>query len=149
MLKTLHIETENEMYHLGQSLALNLKGGFVIYLQGNLGAGKTTLVRGILHALGHEGNVKSPTFTLVEPYEIGDKKVYHFDLYRIDSIEELEFIGFRDYLNADSICLIEWPEKAVGYLPKPNIKCDIEISGSRRIVHIENKATEKIPLIQK
>jgi tRNA threonylcarbamoyladenosine biosynthesis protein TsaE len=137
MLKTLNIENEHEMYRLGQSLAGDLQGGFMIYLQGNLGAGKTTLVRGILHSLGHQGNVKSPTFTLVEPYDLGDKKIYHFDLYRIDSIEELEFIGFRDYINAQSVCLIEWPEKALGYLPKPNICCDIEISGNRRIVRIQ------------
>ncbi len=108
-----------------------------IYLHGNLGAGKTTLVRGLLHALGYVGKVKSPTYTLVESYEINSQvhsnfTLYHFDLYRFNDEEEWEEAGFRDYFNAQSVCIIEWPEKAQQVLPMPDIDIQIAMFGAGR-----------------
>jgi len=126
------IKDEQEMLEAGAKLALQLKPGMLVFLQGDLGAGKTTLVRGILRGLGHEGSVKSPTYNIVEPYTINDKAFFHFDLYRLMDVEELEYMGMRDYLNKDSICFIEWPDKGEGFLPKPDLLLDIKINGSQR-----------------
>lgn len=131
-----HINSESEMLRLGGSLAESLVPPCILYLQGNLGAGKTTLVRGILTALGHTSNVKSPTYTLVESYHIGKLVCYHFDLYRLGDPEELETIGFRDYLDASALCFIEWPEKGEGWLPAPDLLIRLEPVGSsgRRVI---------------
>ena len=117
---------------LGARLGVALQGGLAIWLQGNLGAGKTTLVRGLLRGLGYEGKVKSPTYTLVEPYVISGLYLYHFDLYRFVDPEEWEAAGFRDYFNAQSVCLIEWPKKAGDLLPPADIEIALEPSGAGR-----------------
>jgi len=126
------IKNEQEMLEAGGKLAQQLQPGMLVFLQGDLGAGKTTLVRGILRGLGHEGSVKSPTYNLVEPYTIKEQAFFHFDLYRLMDVEELEYMGMRDYLNKDSICFIEWPDKGEGFLPEPDLLLDIKIDGSQR-----------------
>ncbi|MGQ0441820.1 MAG: tRNA (adenosine(37)-N6)-threonylcarbamoyltransferase complex ATPase subunit type 1 TsaE [Methylophilaceae bacterium] len=102
----------------GRQFSKKLHSGMTVYLHGDLGAGKTTFVRGVLQGLGHAGKVKSPTYTLVEPYVISRFNIYHFDLYRFNDEEEWDAAGFREYFNTDSICLVEWPEKAGTLLPQ-------------------------------
>lgn len=125
-INTVTLEQSADMEAWGESLAACLRAGLMVFLSGELGAGKTTLVRGVLRGLGYSGSVKSPTFTLVEPYEgIGSFNVYHFDLYRMRNAEELEDMGWRDYVNESSVCLVEWPEKGQGVLPVPDITITI------------------------
>lgn len=116
----------------GAVLAKVIVPNLTIYLHGDLGTGKTTLVRGLLHALGYVGKVKSPTYTLVESYEVkshanSNLMLYHFDLYRFNDEEEWEEAGFRDYFNASSVCIIEWPEKAQNCLPTPDLNVTFSI----------------------
>ena len=106
---------------LGASVALRVFPPAIIYIEGNLGGGKTTWARGFVQALDASRAVKSPTYTLVEPYELNQLTIYHMDLYRLNDPEELDFLGFRDWLIATSILLIEWPERAVERLPKADI----------------------------
>ena len=128
------------MLALGARLADALGPACVVYLVGDLGMGKTTLARGILQAMGHRGAVKSPTYTLVEPYEIAGQKVYHFDLYRLLDPEELEFMGVRDYFTGHSLALIEWPECGAGFLPPADIVVRIEREGEGRCLHIHSES---------
>jgi tRNA threonylcarbamoyladenosine biosynthesis protein TsaE len=123
---TLELENEAATLAAGARLANCIVTGLAIYLHGDLGAGKTTFVRGLLHHLGHIGKVKSPTYTLIEPYVVSGLQLYHFDLYRFIDPEEWDSMGFRDYFNPQSICVVEWPERAGNLLPKADI--DIRLS---------------------
>ncbi len=131
---TLPVATETDMEALGGRFASALDNLKLVTLDGPLGAGKTTLVRGLLHALGHAGTVKSPTFTLVEPYEINSRRFYHFDLYRLNNPEELEFLGMRDYLTGSDLCVVEWAERAGRLLPAPDVAVMIAPANSGRDV---------------
>jgi tRNA threonylcarbamoyladenosine biosynthesis protein TsaE len=133
---TLYLADEQAMSDFGARIARVTQGHGLIFLEGNLGMGKTTLSRGIIRGLGHVGSVKSPTFTLVEPYEIGDIRAFHFDLYRLVDPEELEFLGIRDYFEDDAMCLIEWPDKGAGFLPKPDLTITISPQDSGRSLKI-------------
>lgn len=134
------IKTSIAMEKLGANIAKACETSAIIFLQGNLGAGKTTFTRGFLHFLGHKGAVKSPTYTLVESYKLSGKNIFHFDLYRLASPEELEYIGVRDYFIAENICLVEWPEKGLSILPEPDLIINIKILASSRNVSIIAKS---------
>lgn len=131
-----HPNNQEEMEALGAALAANVSAPATIHLNGNLGAGKTTLVRGFLCGLGHSGAVKSPTYTIVEPYSFDGLECFHFDLYRLADPEELEAMGIRDYLHDNAVCLIEWPELGEGVLPEPDLIIDIEIHEIGRSVEL-------------
>ena len=123
-------------------LAGALKAGMVIYLHGDLGAGKTTMVRALLRALGLSGRVKSPTYTLLEQYEAGGLHLRHFDLYRFRDASEWEASGFRDEFDGRNVCLVEWPEKAQGLVPQADMEISFEIlSSGRNITLRANTAT--------
>ena len=117
---------------LARQLTARLKPGMVIYLRGDLGAGKTTLVRGMLNALGYSGRVKSPTYTLVEPYHVAELNLRHFDLYRLHDAAEWEAAGFRDEFDGHNIFFIEWPEKAQGLIPLADVEINLTILNEGR-----------------
>jgi tRNA threonylcarbamoyladenosine biosynthesis protein TsaE len=116
---------------LGQKLARLCPAGCKLFLQGELGAGKTTLVRGFLSGLGYQG---SPTYTLVEPYQLNNLEIFHFDLYRLNDPEELESIGIRDYFSGSGTCLVEWPEKGAALLGTPDVFIQIQYQDEQRKV---------------
>lgn len=122
---------------LGAALAEGIAPGRVLHLSGDLGAGKTTLVRGLLRRLGHAGRVKSPTYALVEPYVISRLHLYHFDFYRFKDRSEWLSSGFREYFDGHSACIVEWPERAAGLLSQPDLSVRIEFSGEARQARIE------------
>ena len=125
---------------LGAALAKVVKPGLVIHLTGDLGTGKTTLTRGMLHALGHAGPVKSPTYALVELYVISGYSVYHFDFYRFNSPQEWYDAGLEEHFDGKSICIVEWPEKAGGLSPPPDIEIELRTHGEARQVSLEGNS---------
>jgi tRNA threonylcarbamoyladenosine biosynthesis protein TsaE len=133
------IGNEKQMRALGARLIAACDRGGVIALEGELGSGKTTLVRGALESKGVRGGVRSPTYTLVEYYPLPRFAVAHFDLYRLADAEELEYLGFRDYLNPDTLCLIEWPRRASGYLQGVDLEVAIDYDPAGRRVDLSPK----------
>lgn len=130
---------EPEQLAFGTALAAVLDGPpqrLLVFLEGDLGAGKTTLVRGFLAGLGHRGAVRSPTYTLIEPYDAGGRRVYHLDLYRIADPEELEYLGLREMLAEPAVLLVEWPERGIGWLPQADLTIRIEHLGAARGVNV-------------
>jgi tRNA threonylcarbamoyladenosine biosynthesis protein TsaE len=140
-IETVRLENEAATEQLGANLAHRVRQG-TVFLVGQLGAGKTSLARGWLRALGHEGAVKSPTYTLVEPYELAGQVLYHFDLYRLEDPEELELIGVRDYFDGAALCLVEWPERGRGFLPEPVLRVDLAVTGTGREASVQWLAAE-------
>ncbi|WP_166425403.1 tRNA (adenosine(37)-N6)-threonylcarbamoyltransferase complex ATPase subunit type 1 TsaE [Paraglaciecola sp. 20A4] len=146
MKHSFYLADEQATTELAAKLAILCSTATVIYLEGDLGAGKTSFCRGFIHGLGYVGRVKSPTYTLVEPYEINGWRIFHFDLYRLSDPEELEYIGIRDYFDDDCICLIEWPDKGYGLLAAADLHISIEfIDDSRSItVQANNEYGQKL-----
>lgn len=133
---TRYLPDEAATLAAGAELAAQLRPGTTLYLYGDLGAGKTTLVRGMLRGLGYADKVKSPTYTLVEPYVFSGFNLYHFDLYRFADPEEWEAAGFRDYFNPRSVCLLEWPEKAEGVIPRADVDVTLTPRDAGRMLQV-------------
>ena len=121
--------SQEETEALGAQLLQALEGSGIVFLNGDLGAGKTTLCRGVLRGLGYAGAVKSPTFTLVVPYEREEGSVYHFDLYRLSHPDELDYLGVDEYFHDQALCLVEWSQKGLGLLPRPDLEVTMIVTG--------------------
>lgn len=138
---TAFLPDESATLQLGAALSRALVPGLVIYLHGDLGAGKTALTRALLHAAGHQGTVKSPTYTLSEPYRVqldgAPVNVIHYDLYRMSSPEEFLDAGFREDFDGNNICIVEWPEKGEPVLPPPDLRVLLTVSGLGRDVELQ------------
>jgi tRNA threonylcarbamoyladenosine biosynthesis protein TsaE len=149
MNKKVMIENEQQMLALAKRLAKVCDPPLVVYLSGELGAGKTTFSRGFLEGLGYQGRVKSPTYTLVEHYPFSNLQVFHFDLYRIHDPQELELMGIRDYFTEKSLCLIEWPEQGGSYLHSPDIQINFIIEHSGRRLEFSTLSEHGDKIVQK
>ena len=138
--KLVYLPDESATLAQGAALAHALMDdpqGLTLFLTGNLGAGKTTFCRGLVRALGHKGTVKSPTYTLVESYDLPGRQLHHFDLYRLGDPEELEYMGIRDYFEPGNLCVLEWPEKGQGFLPEPDLRVKVSMEGQGRCLSFE------------
>jgi tRNA threonylcarbamoyladenosine biosynthesis protein TsaE len=136
MLLTDAAATEAVGVQLAAAIAQRHPEKLCIWLEGELGAGKTTFSRGFMRGMGHEGRVPSPTYTLVEPYALADYTIYHLDLYRLGDAQELDFLGLEEYWDAGSILLIEWPERGAGFLPAADLVLSLAVSGEGRELKI-------------
>ena len=141
MARHLKLPDEAATLALGASLAAGAIAGRVLWLHGDLGAGKTTLVRGLLRALGHAGRVKSPTYALVEPYVVSGLHLYHFDFYRFEDDTEWVSSGFREYFSPHALCLVEWPERAGALLAPPDLDVSLEIDGDARKATLSSRTS--------
>ncbi|MFD2113381.1 tRNA (adenosine(37)-N6)-threonylcarbamoyltransferase complex ATPase subunit type 1 TsaE [Thiorhodococcus fuscus] len=130
----------------GARLGACLSPPFVLYLEGDLGTGKTTLTRGLLRGLGHEGAVRSPTYTLIEPYSLATMRLHHLDLYRLGDPEELEYLGLRDLMEADAVWVVEWPDRGSGMLPPADLRIGIDHlpEGRRLVLRAESRIGESL-----
>ena len=148
-----HLHDEAGTAALGAALSRAILPGMAIHLHGDLGAGKTALTRALLHAAGHQGNVKSPTYTLSEPYSVQLEgravNVIHFDLYRMSSPEEFLDAGFREDFNGDNICIVEWPEKADPVLPPPDLHIFLAVAGEGRDVELQASSALGLSCLQR
>ncbi len=142
------VTTQTQTEKLAKALAKIIQLPFFITLSGTLGAGKTTFSRSLIQTLGHEGNVKSPTFTIVESYELQDALIYHFDLYRIADVEELELMGIRDYFEKKALVLLEWPEHGESVLPEADIHCKILLQNSQRTFRLTAQTAKGRKILQ-
>lgn len=142
---TLDLADADATEALGGRLAAYLQANAVVHLHGDLGAGKTTLVRGLLHSLGHVGAVKSPTYTLIEPYKLGNRRILHCDLYRVADPEELDYLGLREALG-EALLLIEWPERGTGWLPRADLDIRLRYQPSGRQAIIETHSDGLRPI---
>lgn len=140
-MKTILLQSPEDTENIAAELAAQIKAPATIYLEGQLGAGKTTFVKGFLRGCGYEGLVKSPTYTLVETYSVNEAVILHADLYRVHDPHELEMMGFRDYFNSNTIALIEWASHARDWLPKPTLLCTLKMSedGKGRILYVNSE----------
>lgn len=148
-----HLHDEAATAALGAALARAIAPGLAIHLHGDLGAGKTALTRALLHAAGHTGTVKSPTYTLSEPYTVQldgrSVQVIHFDLYRMGSPEEFLDAGFREDFDGDNICIVEWPEKADPVLPPPDLRITLAVAGAGRDVELQASSALGLSCLQR
>jgi tRNA threonylcarbamoyladenosine biosynthesis protein TsaE len=148
-----HLHDEAGTTALGAALSRAIAPGMAIYLHGDLGAGKTALTRALLHAAGHSGHVKSPTYTLSEPYSVQldgrAVNVIHFDLYRMSSPEEFLDAGFREDFNGENICIVEWPEKADPVLPPPDLHIFLTVAGEGRDVELQASSALGLSCLQR
>lgn len=136
------------MIAFGECCAQTIDPGMVVFLEGDLGAGKTTLSKGLLKAWGYKGNVTSPTFSLLESYVLKRFEVHHFDLYRLESADELEMIGARELFSSQSICLVEWPDKGSGFLPQPDLQIVITHHDQTRQLQLYGQAAKALNLMK-
>lgn len=143
------LPSEEATLEIAGRLGRALGGGELVFLEGELGAGKTTFSRGILRARGHEGAVKSPTFTLVEPYDLGPSgEVFHFDLYRLGDPDELEYIGIDDYLDRCQLILVEWPERGASRLPASDLTIKLAVMDDARRLRIEANSERGVEIVR-
>ncbi len=141
------IDSPEAMEAFGARLVATRQPPLLVFLHGDLGAGKTTLVRGALRALGHTGAVKSPTYTLIEPYEPGGVPLYHIDLYRLSDPGEIDYLGVRELLDQAAWVFIEWPERGGGWLPQPDVSLHLAVTGasSRHVDMTERESSVGTP----